>query len=68
MRTTLDLPKNLIDEVMRITNSRTKSEAIRRALEEVIRKEQRMQLLTLKGKVDLQIDLETLRARDGSFS
>ncbi len=67
MRTTLDLPKNLIDEAMRITNSKTKSEAIRRALEEVIRKEQRMQLLTLKGKVDLQIDLETLRARDSSF-
>ncbi|NND34664.1 MAG: type II toxin-antitoxin system VapB family antitoxin [Saprospiraceae bacterium] len=63
MRTTLDIPAKLIEEAMRITKARTKSEAIRTALELLIKQEQRMKLLTFKGKVDLEIDLDTLRKR-----
>ncbi len=64
MRTTLDLPANLVKEAMRITRSKTKSEAIRKALEELIKSEKRMQLLTLQGRVDLDIDLDKVRQKE----
>jgi len=63
MRTTLDIPEELVAEVMRITKSKTKSEAIRTALEMVISREKRMKLLTYRGKVDLEIDLDQVRDR-----
>ena len=63
MRTTLDIPKKLIDEAMRISQAKTKSEAIRYALEQLIKQEQRVKLLTFIGKVDLAIDLDDIRGR-----
>jgi len=38
MRTTLDLPENLLDEAMKITRTPRKTGVIIRALEELIRK------------------------------
>lgn len=38
MRTTLDLPENLLNEAMRVTHSETKTAVIVLALEELIRK------------------------------
>lgn len=63
MRTTLDLPEELIKEVMRLTGCRTKSQAVRLALEEMIQRAKRKQLLTFKGKLDLDVDLDVLRDR-----
>ncbi len=63
MRTTLDIPTDLLEKVMKITKAKTKSEAIRTALRMVINQEKRMKLLTLRGKVDLDIDLDSLRDR-----
>ncbi len=63
MRTTLDIPLDLILEAMRITNAKTKSEAIRTALELLILQEKRKKLITFKGKVDLNINLDRLRKR-----
>ena len=63
MRTTLDLPKDLIDEAMKVANIHRKSQLIITALEELIRKSKISQLKEFKGKVDLDIDLETIRER-----
>ena len=63
MRTTLDLPEDLIKEAMKITKAKTKSETIRRALEWLIKQEKRKKLIQYKGKVDLDIDLDDLRGR-----
>ena len=63
MRTTLDLPNDLIREVMRLTNSKTKSEAIKKALQRVIDHEKRMKIIKYRGKLDLEIDLDVLRDR-----
>ncbi len=63
MRTTLDIPKELIETVMKITGAKTKSDAVKKALEEIILKEERLKLLKFKGKVDLNIDLKSLRQR-----
>jgi len=63
MRTTLDIPKKLIDEAMKETGARTKSELIRNVLQAEIDRIKRKRLITMKGKIDLDIDLDTTRDR-----
>jgi Arc/MetJ family transcription regulator len=63
MRTTLDLPENLLNEAMKATHIQTKTQVIITALEELIRKSKIAELKKYKGKVDLDIDLNTLRCR-----
>ena len=63
MRTTLDLPEDLLNEAMRATNTKTKTKVIITALEELIRKSKISELKTFKGKIDLDIDLNTIRGR-----
>ena len=63
MRTTLDLPEELLNEAMKTTHIQTKTKVIITALEELIRKSKISDLKKYKGKVDLDIDLSTLRGR-----
>ena len=63
MRTTLDLSAPLLEEAMALTKIRTKTEAITRALENLIQKEKVQQLKNYYGKIDLDIDLDALRKR-----
>lgn len=63
MRTTLDLPEKLVDEAMRITKSKTKTELIKNALEGIIVRENIRGLKEYYGRVDLDINLDTLRKR-----
>ena len=64
MRTTLDLPEDLVTEAMKATHIRTKTKVIITALEELIRKSKIAELKQFKGTVeDLDIDLDTLRGR-----
>lgn len=63
MRTTLDIPESLMSEAMRLTKVRTKTELIRIALVNLIQKEKIQGLKDYFGKVDLAIDLDTLRDR-----
>ena len=63
MRTTLDLPENLLDEAMKITRTGTKTGVIILALRELIRKSKLSDLKKHKGKINLDIDLDDLRDR-----
>jgi len=63
MRTTLDLPENLLDEAMKITHTDTKTGVIVKALEELVRKSKISDIKKYKGKFDLDIDLDELRDR-----
>ncbi|MFP4153289.1 MAG: type II toxin-antitoxin system VapB family antitoxin [Alkalispirochaeta sp.] len=63
MRTTLDIPEALVDEAMKLTHIRTKTEVIRVALINLIRREKIQGLKDYFGKVDLAIDLDALRDR-----
>ena len=64
MRTTLDLPEDLVTEAMKATHIRTKTKVIITALEELIRKSKIAELKQFKGAVeDLDIDLDMLRGR-----
>jgi len=64
MRTTLDLPENLLIEAMKATHIETKTKVIIAALEELIRKNRIAGLKKFKGKVDLDIDMNQLRDRE----
>jgi len=63
MRTTIDLPEDLLNEAMKTTHVKTKTKVIIRALEELIRKSKISRLKEFKGKVDLDIDLNAIRGR-----
>ena len=63
MRTTLDLPEELLNEAMQVTNIKTKTKVITVALEELVRKTKISALKRYQGKVDLGIDLNILRDR-----
>jgi hypothetical protein len=63
MRTTLDLPEDLLKEAMLVSHIKTKTKVITIALEELVRKSKISDLKKYKGKVDLEIDLNALRNR-----
>jgi Arc/MetJ family transcription regulator len=63
MRTTLDLPEDLINEAMKITHISTKTDLIKTALANLITKERIKDLKKYYGKVDLDINLDVLRKR-----
>lgn len=63
MRTTLDLPNELLQEAMRLTDTKTKTAVIILALESLIRKAQIQEIKEFKGRVNLNIDLDQLRQR-----
>jgi hypothetical protein len=63
MRTTLDLPDQLIGEAMKLTREKTKTGVIKIALMNLIEKEKIKDLKKYYGKVDLDIDLAALRKR-----
>lgn len=48
---------------MKITGIKRKSQLIIYALEEIVNKSKRHNLLKYKGKIDLNIDLDALRGR-----
>tara|TARA_R110002049_G_scaffold299421_1_gene489654 strand:- start:472 stop:666 length:195 start_codon:yes stop_codon:yes gene_type:complete len=63
MRTTLDILEKLIDEAMKVTGSKTKSQLIENALKAQIKEAKRKKLITLKGSIDMNINLDSLRDR-----
>ena len=64
MRTTLDLPEELIVEAMELSKSNSKTSTIVKALETLIRFKKMELLADCYGKADLDIDLDVLRKRN----
>jgi len=63
MRTTLDLPEDLLLKAMSLSQIKTKTQVIITALQEMIRKSEISDIKNFKGKVDLDIELDTVRGR-----
>ncbi len=63
MRTTLDLPEDLLEKAIKVTHSKTKTEAIKLALKNIIQQETIKELKNFKGAVDLDIDMDKVRKR-----
>jgi hypothetical protein len=63
MRTTLDLPEDLVKEAMKASRIDTKTQVIIIALQDLIRKSKLSELKKFKGKIDMDIDLDAIRGR-----
>ena len=66
MKTTLNLPDELMTEAMLLTDVKTKTAVIIVALKELIRKNKIAKLKNYKGTVNLEMDVDILRKRDAS--
>ncbi len=61
MRTTLNIDEEVLDFVMKETGARTKSQAVRQALQDYIYQRKIEKLIALKGKIKFGVDWKTLR-------
>jgi len=67
MRTTLDLPEDLVAEAMKVSDIKTKTKVIITALEQLIKKSKISEIKKYKGQIDLDVDLDELRGRKCQF-
>ncbi len=65
MRTTLDIPEELIEEARRVFRFKSKTDTVIASLREVIRRKRIDDLRDLFGKIDLEIDIPSSRRRPG---
>ncbi len=63
MRTTLNLPIELINEALEVSHCKTKTMVILMALQNLIRQAKIKKLKEFRGKVKLPINLNELRKR-----
>jgi Arc/MetJ family transcription regulator len=63
MRTTLDLPAELLDEAQRILGFKSKTDPVVLSLTELVRSRRIDELKTLAGRVELELDIDRSRRR-----
>jgi Arc/MetJ family transcription regulator len=63
MRTTLDLPEDLVEEARKLLGFKSKTDTVVVSLRELIRRRRIDELKDLAGKIELKIDLPTSRRR-----
>ncbi len=63
MRTTLDLPHDLLQEALKITNEKNKTSLIVNSIKSTIRRNKLMQLIQKQGTVSLDLKMSQVRKR-----
>jgi len=63
MRTTINLPEELVSEAMKLTKFKTKTGVIKEALINLIQREKIKKLKKFQGKINVEINLDILRDR-----
>jgi hypothetical protein len=63
MRTTIDIPEEIMEEARALSTSHTKTDTVVEALQEFIRKKQRERLSQMAGRIDLDLDQTVSRNR-----
>jgi hypothetical protein len=63
MRTTVDLPKDLVDEAREVMGFASKTETIIHALREVVRRKRLEELKGMFGTVNIDLDIPASRRR-----
>ena len=61
MRTTINVSDNVIAEILKLVKAKTKTEAINRALSDYVRMKRLEKLRALRGKLNIDLDVEKLR-------
>ena len=72
MRTTLDIPEELLRDVAAILKTKKRNEAVRLALSDFVRRNRRSDLLAMRGSLDIeaasaaleQAELDDVRVAD----
>ncbi|HNA80308.1 MAG TPA: type II toxin-antitoxin system VapB family antitoxin [Turneriella sp.] len=62
MRTNVVLDEKLVKEAMKLTGKKTKRELIDYALHELVKRQKRLALLDLRGKLKWEGDLDAMKA------
>ena len=65
MRTTLDLPEDLVNEAKAMLGYKSKTDTIVFALKELVRRKKIEDLIDMFGTIDLDIDIPKSRRRPG---
>jgi Arc/MetJ family transcription regulator len=63
VRTTLDLPDDLLNEAQRLLRFKSKTDTVVLSLTELVRRRRIDELKELAGKIDLDLDVDTSRRR-----
>ncbi|MBI4820068.1 MAG: type II toxin-antitoxin system VapB family antitoxin [Deltaproteobacteria bacterium] len=63
MRTTLDIPTELMDEAIALLGFKSKTDAVIVALRELIRRKKLEELRALSGKLEIDVDRARSRRR-----
>ncbi|MBW8878977.1 MAG: type II toxin-antitoxin system VapB family antitoxin [Acidobacteria bacterium] len=63
MRTTLDIPEDLMDEARNLLGFKSKTDTVVLSLRELIRRRRIEELKSMLGKVKLEIDIPASRRR-----
>ena len=61
MKTTLNIPDDLVKKTMRLSGSKTKTEAIVTAMKEYIRRKKLSHIMELEGKLQFSDDWDKAR-------
>ncbi len=63
MRTTLDIPIELMEEAKKLLGFKSKTDVLIFSLRELIRQKKIEELKSLAGRIELNLDLDRLRKR-----
>lgn len=63
MKTTLEIPRDLLDQAQMVAKVKTKTQAIIIALTELIQRHKSADLLSLKGSLKTDFDYKSLRRK-----
>ena len=61
MKTTMDLPRDLLEEAKKICGTKTMTATVILSLQRLIKSKKIKRLRSLRGKLDLNVDLKRLR-------
>lgn len=66
MRTTLDIPEEVMSEAQRILGFKSKTDVVIAGLQEIIRRKKIDEIIAMRGKVRFDLDLAKSRRRPGA--
>lgn len=65
MRTNIVLDDELIEEAVKVSNAKTKREAVHLALKEFVENRKKRDLMDLRGKIQFSSDYDYKKMREG---
>jgi len=64
MRTTITIDDTLFADLMKLTEAKSRSEAVRQAISDWVRRQRIERLKKLRGKLELDVDIDEMRRLD----